>query len=61
MNLKQALAQARGVLADNNIEDASLEGELLLRHALGIDRTQLYLDLNHELSPAHEEVFQSSD
>ena len=58
MNLKQALAQARGVLADNAIEDASLEGELLLRHVLGIDRTQLFLDLDHELGPAHEVVLQ---
>ena len=57
MKLNQALARARGVLADNAIEDASLEGELLLRHVLGKDRTQLYLDLNQELGPAHEEVF----
>jgi release factor glutamine methyltransferase len=57
VNLKQALTQARGALADNDIEVASLEGELLLRYVLGIDRTQLYLDLNHELSPAHEAVF----
>lgn len=56
MNLKQALAQARGVLADNDIGDASLEGELLLRHVLEISRTQLYLDLDQELSPTHEEV-----
>jgi release factor glutamine methyltransferase len=54
VNLKQALAQARGVLASNDIEDASLEGELLLRHALRKSRSQLYLDLDTELSPAHE-------
>lgn len=54
MNLKQAMAHARGFLADNGIEDASLEGELLLRHVLGISRTQLYLDLNRELSPEQE-------
>jgi release factor glutamine methyltransferase len=57
VNLKQALAQARRILADNDIEDASLDGELLLRHVLQISRAQLYLDLDHELSPAHEEVF----
>ena len=56
MNRKQALAQARSILADNDIEDASLEGELLLRHVLEISRTQLYLDLDHELNPANEEV-----
>lgn len=57
MNLKQAMALARGLLADNDIEDAPLEGELLLRHALGINRTQLYLNIDHELEPAREEAF----
>jgi len=57
VNLKQALAQAHGILRDNNIEDASLEGELLLRHVLGVNRTQLYLGLYHELELAHEEVY----
>jgi len=57
VNLKQALAHVREVLADNDIEDAPLEGELLLRHVLGISRTQLYTDLNRELGPAHEEAF----
>ena len=57
MNLKQALAHARGVLADNHIEDAPLDSELLLRHVLGISRTQLYMDLDHELAPADEETF----
>ena len=56
MNLKQVLAQARETLVDNGIEDASLEGEFLLRHVLGISRTQLYLELDHEISLAHEAV-----
>ena len=56
MNLKQAMAHARGLLADNGIEDAPLEGELLLRHVLGISRTQLYLDLNRELSLEQEKI-----
>ncbi len=57
MSLKQALSRARGILAEKNIEDAPLEGELLLRHALGISRTQLYLDLDRELSPKQEGTF----
>lgn len=57
MSLKQALSRARGILAEKNIEDAPLEGELLLRHALGISRTQLYLDLDCELSPKQEGTF----
>jgi release factor glutamine methyltransferase len=34
-----------------------LEAELLLRHALNISRTQLYLDLERELSPRQEQAF----
>jgi release factor glutamine methyltransferase len=59
VNLKQALAQARRALADNGVEDASLEGELLLRHVLGVSRTQLYVDLDHELSPTYEGIFRN--
>ncbi len=57
MTLKQALGRAREILVANNIEDAPLESELLLRHALKISRVQLYQDLNHELSPEQEETF----
>lgn len=56
MNLKQALAQARGILSENNIDDAPLEGELLLRYVLGISRTQLYSDLNQDLSSSDADV-----
>ena len=57
MTLKQALHRARGILVGKNIEDAPLECELLLRHALRISQTQLYLDLDNELSPKQEEAF----
>lgn len=57
MTLKQALSRARGILADGNIEDAPLESELLLRHTLKISQVQLYLDLDHELSPNQEQTF----
>jgi len=57
VTLKQALGRAREILVANNIEEAPLESELLLRHALKISRVQLYLDLNHELSPEQEETF----
>jgi len=56
VTLKQALSRARSILAGNNVEDAPLEGELLLGHALKISRTQLYLDLDHELSPRQEQT-----
>jgi release factor glutamine methyltransferase len=57
VSLKQALSRARGILAEKDIEDAPLEGELLLRHLLGIDRAQLYLDLDRELNPKEDEAF----
>ena len=57
MTLKQALSRAREILVANNIEDASLESELLLRHTLNISRVQLYLDLDHELGPKQEKTF----
>ncbi len=59
MTLKQALGRGREILAANNIEDAPLECELLLRHTLKISRVQLYLDLNCELSPEKDEIFRN--
>ena len=57
MTLKQALNWAKRILAVNNIEDAPLECELLLRHALRISRIQLYTELNHELDHKQEAIF----
>lgn len=56
MTLKQTFSHAREILTTNNIEDASLESELLLRHTLKISRVQLYLDLDYELSSKEEET-----
>ncbi len=57
MTLKQAFSRARETLITNNIEDATLESELLLRYTLKISRVQLYLDLDYELSSKEEEAF----
>lgn len=57
MTLKQVLHRAREVLATNSIEDASLEGEILLRHALNVDRVRLYSERDHELSAEQEKGF----
>ena len=57
MTLKQVLNRANGILAANNIEDAPLECMILLRHALGISRIQLYTEFNDELAPSQEETF----
>lgn len=57
MKRRQALAQARRTLADGNIDGASLEGEILLRHVLRIDRARLFSELDGELNPAQIEAF----
>ncbi len=57
MTLIQALNHAREILVANNVEDASLESELLLRHALKISQVQLYQDLNRELKSKQEKAF----
>lgn len=56
MNRRQALAYDRRTLADNNIDDASLEGEILLRHALGLSRARLFSDLDTGVSPTEGEA-----
>ena len=57
MTLKQALSRATEILTANSIEDPFLESELLLRHTLQMDRVQLYLELDSELSPEQYEEF----
>jgi len=57
MTVKEALSRTKAILTTSDVEDALLECELLLRHALKISRVQLYLDLDHELSPKQEETF----
>lgn len=57
MTLKQSLNRAREILAASDVEEASLESELLLRHALKISRVQLYQDLADELNAEQEETF----
>ncbi len=57
MTVKQALSYAREILVAGNIEESAIESELLLRHTLHIDRVQLYLSLDRELSPEQYEEF----
>ena len=57
MTLKEILANARIILAANNTEEAPLESELLLRHALQISRIQLYTEPNRKVSPEQEATF----
>lgn len=57
MTLKQALGRARKILVAHDIEEAHLEGELLLRQALRMSRVQLYLALDRELGCEEEEFW----
>lgn len=54
------LRQGRETLTVNSIEDASLEAEVLLRHALSFDRVQLFLQPDRELSAEENENFRQS-
>ncbi|MFH1484496.1 MAG: peptide chain release factor N(5)-glutamine methyltransferase [Chloroflexota bacterium] len=49
MTLREALRQARETLTRNNIDDAHLEAELLLRHVLGLTRAKFFARLTEEL------------
>ena len=59
MKLAEVLNRNRAVLTQNAIEDASLEAELLLRHTLKLNRTQLYIELENELSPQDERAYEA--
>jgi release factor glutamine methyltransferase len=53
MIIREALTRARKAFTSVNVEDARLESELLLRHALGIDQVRLYQEPDRRLTP-HE-------
>ncbi|MFC1875244.1 peptide chain release factor N(5)-glutamine methyltransferase [Chloroflexota bacterium] len=57
MTFKETMSCARKLLDASHIDDASLEGELLFRQAIGLSRTQLYSDLEHEIDPEQEAAF----
>ncbi|MCJ7764209.1 MAG: peptide chain release factor N(5)-glutamine methyltransferase [Dehalococcoidales bacterium] len=57
MTVKEILSCARKLLDASHIDDASLEGELLFRQAIGLSRAQLYSTLEHEIDPEQEAAF----
>ena len=59
MKLAEALAAARRRLDAAGIEDAGLEAEVLLRHALSWQRHQLYVHLQDDLAPTHDAELQT--
>jgi release factor glutamine methyltransferase len=57
VKLKEALTNARKILDNSKIEDASLEAEILLRHILKINRARFYADLNNDLTHHQEQDY----
>jgi len=57
MTVKETLICARKLLDASGIDYASLEGELLLRQAMGLSRAQLYSGLEHDISAEEEADF----
>ena len=54
MRIREFLVSTAGLLSSNGIDDADLEAEVLLRHALGWRRTELFAALNEPLTPGYE-------
>jgi release factor glutamine methyltransferase len=57
VKLKEALTHARDNLSGSDIEDSTLEAEILLRHVLKITRPQLYQRLDEEINSADEDSY----
>jgi release factor glutamine methyltransferase len=59
VNLKIALASVRKTLENAKIEDAALEGEILLRHVLNVDRARLFSHLDEKLTQSQANALKS--
>ncbi len=57
LNIREALRRGSRMLTDASSEEAALEAELLLAHALNTDRTHLYQRLRDELTTQAETAF----
>jgi release factor glutamine methyltransferase len=55
VNCREALAKTRHSLEECNIENPSLEGEILLRHVLKVNRAVFFADLERELTSNEKE------
>ncbi len=55
---REALLRATEALQKRGKETPRLDADLLLAHALGLGRTQLYAQLDRRLSAAQQELFQ---
>jgi release factor glutamine methyltransferase len=57
VTLREALRQAEARIASRHIPDARIEAELLLMHALGVQKADLYARLGEPLTPAVGDEF----
>ncbi len=57
MTIREALTRAKKAFVSGNVEDARLESELLLRHALRVGQVQLYQEPKRRLAPREEAGF----
>lgn len=55
--MQEALRRGSGLLADAGSDEAGLEAELLLAHALNTDRAHLYQRLRDQLCPDADRAF----
>jgi release factor glutamine methyltransferase len=51
LTLEQVLQRAREELTRHDIDDPAIEAEVLLRHTIGLTRSELYLELGREIEP----------
>lgn len=57
MTLAEVLHAAQRTLSAAGIDDADIEAEVLLRHALGLDRSRLYASLRDDIDDARRREF----
>ena len=60
MSLGEALAESRRILASASIPDAEVEAPVLLMHATGMTREQLYASLSDELTKTAKHALESA-
>jgi release factor glutamine methyltransferase len=58
MTVGEALQAARLRLRDAGVDDAEVEAEVLLRHALGVDRVRLYARLRENIDEERHAAFE---
>ena len=55
MNIRESIAGVAETISDRSIPDANLEAEVLLRHVLGLDRAQLFAELEASVTELQAE------